>query len=98
MCGCDPYSLCVRSRVNLEFSNLLQELRLSDPCREPLYEPPQRASRPFFFSSVPPIFHHVARAWIIAILHSDWFNPRLAERHDAGIEIKSIRASLRERP
>ena len=97
-------SVWVRSIFTLrtqqgEFSNLLQELRLSDPCREPLYEPPQRASpRPSFFPSVPPFLHHVARAWVIAILHSDWFNARLTERHDAGIEIKSIRASLRERP
>ena len=82
-----------------EFSNLLQELRPSDPRREPLYEPLQQASpRPSFFPSVPPIFHHVARAWVIAILHSDRFNARLAEHHDAGMEIKSIRASLRERP
>ena len=69
------------------------------PCIDnQTYEPPQRASpRPSFFS-VPPFFHHVARAWFIAIMHSDWSNARLAERHDAGIEIKSIRASLHERP
>ena len=63
------------------------------------YEPPQRASpRLSVFPSVPPFIHHVARAWFIAILHSDWSNARLAERYDAGIEIKSIRALLRERP
>ena len=63
------------------------------------YEPPQQVTpRPSFFPSVPPFFRHVARAWFIAILHSDWFNDRLVERHDAGIEIKSIRASLHERP
>ena len=63
------------------------------------YEPPQRASpHPSFFPSVPPYVHHVARTWFIAILHCDWSNTRLVERHDAGIEVKSVRVSLRECP
>ena len=64
-----------------------------------MYEQPQQASpRPSFFPSVPPFFHHVARLWFTAIMHSDWSNVRPAEHHDAGIEIKSIRASLHEHP
>ena len=67
--------------------------------RQSDYEPPQQASPgPSFFPSVPPFFHHVARVWFTAILHSDWSNARPAEGHDAGIKIKSIRVSLHEHP
>ena len=63
-----------------------------------MYEPPQQASpRPSFFPSVPPFFHHVARAWFIAILHSDWSNARPAECHNAGIDRNQVYSSIAPR-